>query len=494
MHHIVAAACFRCAPAATLVLSCLAPTASAQNSGFPEGELYVYSGGLFAPGYNGAGIMRVDPTTGSSSLVVKLTSPLDTTGSMNFDPYRQRIVFSGAIPPSPVVHTWLADAAGGLVNVSASYAPGGIGLNNFAPTGDGRIYCGIYLATALPLRWLDAGNQLHTLYDSDGVTPMRIDGNPSYTIDSMIYDEGTNALFVASTTPAPGFPQGAVNVRKLPLSADGTRVVGPVGNSTFEVSPLPPGQTSNETPRGFSYGPNGQLALCILCIDDETLPRMLLVDPVTSAISVFGSNGTDQPPAPWALTTGGVYTTALDQFVVVDTSYGKLRAFSQGSGGGYGTLIPTNPVSLGGFFYYVSVASVPDDACNGAGAEYGTGLAGSGGFVPRIASEGCPDVASPFLLNIDRTLGGSFGFWMAGVAPANIPLYGGSLWVAPSGTIQSFFTGGALGAPGAGSYSLPLQLNNPALVGVSIYFQAGCFDPAAPQSIALTNGLRITIG
>jgi hypothetical protein len=234
-----------------------------QGGGFHAGELFLYGYGVQAPGPSTHGILRVDPVTGAGSVLTPTWNSFDYTGAMAFDPYRQRLLFCSAIigtDPSPVLYLWAADGAGNLQNLSAGVLPTNTSVNGLAPTRDGRIYFteGDF-GFPTPFQWLDAANQHHVLYDADGVTPMLIDGTVNYQIDGMIHDAGTNALFVASTAPAPGFPLGAVNVRKLPLSADGSRVVGPVGNATFEVSPLPWGMTSGETPRGWSYGPNGEL-------------------------------------------------------------------------------------------------------------------------------------------------------------------------------------------------------------------------------------------
>ena len=43
----------------------------------------------------------------------------------------------------------------------------------------------------------------------------------------------------------------------------------------------------------------------------------------------------------------------------------------------------------------------------------------------------------------------------------------------------------------AWSFGLPA---NPGLVGASVFFQAGLFDAGAIQSIALTDGLKLTFG
>lgn len=467
-------------------------TATAQSSGFREGEVFLYSTGFTSPGGNGAGILRVDPVAGTGSVFVPTLGGYSANfvGGMVFDPYRQRLVFSSAIG-SPYEHLFFADGNGNVQNVTAGMFPAGVSLTGLSPTGDGRIYCNEPYGSVTPLHWFDAQNGYHVLYASDGVTPMQIDGTGYYSIDGMIYDPGTNALFVASTTPAPGFPQAAVNIRKLPLSADGTRVIGPVGNVQFEISAAPPAASSGEAPRGWSRGPNGQLTLLVHSIDQEILPRMLLVDPVTTAVSVFASCGQSTQPGAWAVTTGGAYHAQLGKFLLVDFWNGKLRAYSQG-GTGNGTVIPTTPVATAG--YWVNVATVPDDGCTGAGVEYGTGLAGSGGFVPHLGSYGCPDVGRTVTLQLDRCLGGTFGLLLLGTSPASLPAYGGTQLLAPIEAMVQFQCTGPVGAPGLGTITAPLPLTNPALIGLSIYFQAGLLDDGASQGVSISNGLQLVIG
>jgi hypothetical protein len=481
-------------PAAGLLT--LASASAAQSSGFHEGELFIYSSIVQTPGYNGYAILRVDPLTGANSVFTQTVGAYPAEGkAMAFDAFRQRLVFSAAIGASKN-QTWLADGAGNLQSLTSVAFPGGVFLDNLAPTQDGRIYCHSDAGgTPTPLLYFDAANILRVLYDSDGATPMKIDGG-YYAYDGMIHDAATNSLFVASTQPKPGFPLWDINVRKLPLSADGSRVIGPVGNSTFAVSPTPPQWTSGEYPRGWSHGPNGQLVLCTQCIDFPVLPRMLLVDPVTSAISVWGSNGSAaQPPIPaWAYTPGGAYSSVLDKVVVVDLTNASLRAYAQGSAGGPGSVIATTPALSGFASNSLHVVSVPDDNCTGQGLEYGTGLAGTGGFVPHFASSGCPDVNSPFTLAIDKAIGGGAGMLLISATPANVPLFGGTLLVGLNAFSLGIHASGSAGAAGVGAYALPLLLSDPSLTGASVYLQAGFLDAGATQSVSLTNGLQIKIG
>jgi hypothetical protein len=481
-----------------LVLLVLTLPAASQGGGFVAGELFVYTNGLTSPGYVGAGIMRVNPLTGASSVLVQTSGAYDFTGAMAFDPFRQRLVFCSAIPgvdPSPVRYVWFADGLGNLQNLTKGTPLGGASVNSIAPTHDGRIYCFVDTDTISPIRWIDAANQFHVLYDSDGVTPMKIDGNGAYTMNGMIHDAATNSLFVASTMPAPGFPLAAVNVRKLPLSADGSRVVGPVGNATFEVSPAPPASSSWETPRGWSYGPNGQLVLTILTIDAEVLPRMLLVDPVTSAISVWGENGDTQSPTGESTNTGGAWTSALGKVVIYDYWNSKLRAYAQGSTGGPGAIIAMSPVSLTQNGYYLNITAVPPADCTGGWVPYGAGLPGKGGLVPKLSGSGCPEPGASITLDVSSVVGGANAALFVGLSQAALPFKGGTFHVGNLVLMASFPLGGAPGVAGAGSLSLPGVLPAmPALSGTSIFLQGAFGDAAAVKGVSLTQGLEMEIG
>jgi hypothetical protein len=482
----------------TLLLLCstslpgMAGTAFAQGGGFDAGELFLYSP-VQSTAYTGDGILRVDPLTGASSVLVPTAGSYPAQGlAMAFDPYRQRLVFSATIGASQN-QVWFADGAGSLQNVTGATYPAGIYLDNFAPTGDGRIYCHLDGGSAAPLYWYDAANQLHVLYDSDGVTPMQV--NASLNYNGMIHDAATNSLFVASSQPGAGFPIWATNVFKLPLSADGSRVIGPVVHSVFEVSPNPPQFTSGEYPRGWSHGPDGQLILIVNCVDALVMQRMLSVDPVTAAISVWGSTGDSLPPDQWSHTTGGAYSSAIDRVVVVDYTHSQLHAYAQGSSGGPGTVIATQPALSGFSITGLQMISVPPDECTGGWIAYGLGLKGAGNFVPELTGSGCPEPGAPIVLRLSNALGGSSAALFVGVSKAALPFKGGTFHLGPVLLTVNLAVGGAPGAAGAGSLSLPSALPPlPVLSGTSLYLQAGFSDAAAVQKVSLTQGLQLEIG
>lgn len=476
------------APCALTAL--LASPAPAQGGGFTAGDLYIHSASVDDPvtGPSGPSIpalMHVDVSAGTASVFVPTLAGGQGSGSVVFDPYRQRLIFDGKLAPSPEpIRLWAVDALG---NLEALYTVN-LSLSAFAPTGDGRIYFRA-AASSSPFRYLDASNDVQVLMDDTGTAPFIVDGNQDFDFRGMIYDAGTNALLIAPI--GNGFCAGGVvnriNVRKLPLSADGTRVVGPITCAQYEVS------TTTEAMAGFSHGPAGQIVLVVDTNTNLEEPRMLLVDPVTLAITPFASNG---PYTGAAATNAGTWCSALNEVVILDTGTDVLRSFSSGATGS-GTILGLagSVSSTGASAEAVSMVEVPPSACSGAWMAYGAGLAGSGAFVPRLVGGGCPEVGGAFTLGFDRALGAASGVLFVGLAPAAVPFKGGTFHVGALLLSVPMAVGGAPGVPGVGALTLPATLPaDPLLAGASVYLQVGFIDGGAVAGASLSKGLRMTIG
>ncbi len=128
----------------------------------------------------------------------------------------------------------------------------------------------------------------------------------------------------------------------------------------------------------------------------------------------------------------------------------------------------------------------------GTRLQYGAGVAGSGGFVPVIGDVGPFRQGLSGEIRLTNALGGAAAVFVIGGAPANVPLFGGSLLVEPTFAVD-FTTSGAPGAPGAGTWTLPWTLPL-GLAGLSIYHQIGVLDAGAPQGVAATGGLYVLVG
>ncbi len=126
----------------------------------------------------------------------------------------------------------------------------------------------------------------------------------------------------------------------------------------------------------------------------------------------------------------------------------------------------------------------------------GLGTAGTDGLLPRHFAHGAlpQPGAAGWALGADRLLGGSTAFLLIGLLEGALPLWGGTLFVAPPWlTLLALPTGGTAGAGGSGAIDVNLPLpNEPLLVGLPIVSQVVVNDRAATANRALSNGLRTT--
>lgn len=127
-------------------------------------------------------------------------------------------------------------------------------------------------------------------------------------------------------------------------------------------------------------------------------------------------------------------------------------------------------------------------------SKYGAGLAGSAGQVPQLTGSGTPAIGATVSADLSDGVGGALAVFALGGAPASLPLFGGTLLVAPPLTTKVVLLTGAPGVPGAGSGSFVGSIpSDPSLQGQTFYFQAAVLDSAAAQGKALTSGLAMHI-
>jgi len=463
--------------AAACAGAALAPAAPAQGGGFTAGDLYL-AGNIGLPGPHA--LVRVDPLSGDSAILKQYAGISGGQESMAFDPYRQRLILMARLQPSDGIlwQPYLSDAAGNF----AALEPAVAGWNGLSPTGDGRIYFRDTLTSLLPFRWLDAANQVHILYDTDGVTPFLMDGFSSW-LEDMIYVASENALIAVTSAPntlCPGGNGSRVHVRKLPLSADGTRLSGPMSCAEFDVVGW-----DGETTHGLSLMPDGDLLLgAHTGVYTFFLPRLIRIHPSTLAISSFALFGD-------ASNGGTTWSSALGKAVAQSHFVAGLLAYSAGQvDDGVGV-----PSSIAFPDTRYAVEEIPAQACDGAWVAYGTGLAGKGAFVPRLYGKGCPKPGASFELKLDQAVGGASAALFVGLSPAAVPFKGGTFRVGSVLLAVNLTIGGAAGVAGAGSLTLPAALPAiPALTGASFFLQAACSDAAAVHHVSLTQGLQLEIG
>jgi choice-of-anchor B domain-containing protein len=129
---------------------------------------------------------------------------------------------------------------------------------------------------------------------------------------------------------------------------------------------------------------------------------------------------------------------------------------------------------------------------------YGTGTAGSGGYVPKIGtSGGLPHVGNPsFTVECRKILGGASGLYLVGFGRDQIPFKGVDILVelTPPVLWIPVVASGSSGVPGAGSFALTGEIpDDPALLGLVVDSQVLTFDPGGAQGLAASAGLEFVI-
>ncbi len=464
---------------ATLTLAAAAlllPAAPAQTGPWTDGELIVHSSiaGAFK-------IMRVVPETGATEV---LASPLyqgGWSGSMTFDSHRGGLLANISLPPDNTFfyRLWLISHDG-----TAAAMPGFTGsLRALASTGDGRVFFIRHSGAAQgpkTVEYYDANDQIQALKDVDGVTPFQIE------VEHLLYHAPTNALIGSSSGwwSATDCTVGASSIYRIPLSADGLKVAGPVtcaglGSGNADIMTL-------------DTMPNGQVLATIASGEFPSSSRLKTVDPLTLASSDWAD--------PWqGDIDGGVWCQRLGKAVIHGAGPLGYRLFTfTAAQTEWGTELPTSQ-SIAGWGGYSPADDLFEVDLNGPGCDgfqvpYGAGLAGKGGFVPLLGVIGCPDIGSLFTISINDVVGGAAGVLFVGLAPAAVPFKGGTFLVGAVAAQIPVTVGGAPGDAGAGSLALPAMLTDPILSGVNICMQAGFSDGFAVKGVSLSNGVQFQGG
>ncbi|MFH2001922.1 MAG: C25 family cysteine peptidase [Planctomycetota bacterium] len=170
-----------------------------------------------------------------------------------------------------------------------------------------------------------------------------------------------------------------------------------------------------------------------------------------------------------------------------------LKIIGTGTGTGSAMNIPIDPqtvprvmtvtVTKPNHNRYTAKVYIPE---NGTFSQYGTGLAGTGGYVPALAGTGDPIFGGDFEVKLTQGLGGTNGLMYLGLTGSNLNWMCGHLYVYPI----DFIIPVTLGGIGAGNGTLTLPVNA-GIAGVTLYVQIILADAAAPCGITMTNGLEV---
>jgi hypothetical protein len=466
--------------AALAAAALLAPALHAQIGPWTDGEILVRS--TVQPSGERA-IFRIVPETGATAVLTTVQYWGGFSGTMAFDSWRGGLLSNMSMPPDGTFtyRLWLVMHDG-----TAAAMPGFTGdLKALAPAGDGRVFFIRHTgATQGPqtIEYFDAQDVIQTLKQADGVTPFQAD------VEHLLYLAPSNALIGCSSAQWAATHCSPVgnSLYRIPLSADGLRVDGPMTCVSLSTSliygdlmgldQLPNGNVLVPTASAFLGAPHG----------------LLSVDPVTLAAGNWAF------PQQYDV-NGGFWSARLGKAVVHATSGSAwwepegLRAFAPGQSD-FGAYIPSGLPMLGGGGFSpaenLTEVDLNGPACDGFQIPYGTGLAGKGGHVPLLGAIGCPDIGSLFTISINSVVGGAGGVLFVGLAPAAVPFKGGTFLVGGVAAQVAIAVGGAPGAAGTGSLALPAVLSSPVLAGINLYMQAGFADAAAVKGASLTNGVQ----
>jgi photosystem II stability/assembly factor-like uncharacterized protein len=138
--------------------------------------------------------------------------------------------------------------------------------------------------------------------------------------------------------------------------------------------------------------------------------------------------------------------------------------------------------------YGRSFFSVTIEEEEGSFIPYGTGLAGSGGFVPDLEGTGKVTYGGEVAVELTGGLGGTNGLVYVGLSSSSYPFLGGTLLVYPIDLVVPVVLDGLSGNPGGGSFSIPFTAY---FQGLSIYIQVLLADSAAVRGVSMSNGLEI---
>lgn len=127
---------------------------------------------------------------------------------------------------------------------------------------------------------------------------------------------------------------------------------------------------------------------------------------------------------------------------------------------------------------------------------FGSGSAGTDGFVPSLSAIGGTASlgSTSFGVALTNGLGGANAFVLASLAQASFDLGFGTILIDTGQLVLNTVLPLSAGDPGQGIGLLTVPVpSNPALVGLEVFFQGAVPDAGAAGNFALTPGLRVVV-
>jgi hypothetical protein len=272
---------------------------------------------------------------------------------------------------------------------------------------------------------------------------------------------------------------------------------------------------------GISGFSGKQTTICSLCHSGGTLPTVTIGGPVYVLHDSQRS---------YSLTVSGGQAIAAGLDVAVDDNAGSLVVTDSGTHLDNGEITHNAPRSVDGNgdarfdFDFLAPSTAMTLTMYGAGnsvnldsaptgdrpraktlsitvvdnltsfVQFGTGLAGSGGLVPRLLGTDGPSVG-PWSMDIKNGLGGAFGLLWVGVGTTDLsPFLGGHFYIDLSQFwfYAPFVLGGQAGVAGDGTLTLN-GIDVSAYAPLTLYLQATIVDPGGPKGVSMTKALELDV-
>ena len=209
------------------------------------------------------------------------------------------------------------DSSGALGTTAAAHYP-----NAIASRGDGIVY--LWYTELDPIRYLDASDTVQDLLDEAGTGSYVLPGT-GVVVDVMIYHESTNSLIIVTAFDfGPCVVANETCAIKVPLTADGAQVAGPLVAVQVDIS------VSAESVVGIGYGPGDSIFFIVDTNSNAQEPRMQLLDPDTMTLSTFAESGSFIGAA---VISAGTYSNVNDVGLLFDTNSDEIRAYTLGETG-----------------------------------------------------------------------------------------------------------------------------------------------------------------
>lgn len=335
-------------------------------------------------------------------------------------------------------------------------------------------------------------------------------------------DSGTGIASAVGSSTVPGNPnamtqgpQGQIFLTYRTTVSSSDSQFAAIDRTTGTVTPF--GAALPIDTRGLAYGPNG-LFYGIADGVSGVIDGLYTYDLQTQAFTMIGLTGLKAIQALEFAPNGTLYGWDVANtgkgLITIDPATGAATDVNPGVGD-----VPTDSVQFLAFapdgslfagrhsLHSVDPATgIPTQIMTGlsdlrgaafteasCGLSFGSGCAGTGGFVPALEAASCPDpgIGGTLALRLADGLGGAVSMFVLGLNQTALPLGGGCTFHVQPALVSFLVPSGGAG-PGNGFVLLAATVPA-AAAGLTFTAQGFFADPAAAPGFAASNGLQVTI-